>query len=57
MDLIWTDRNNITIEKLKILFFFFLPFLVLMKIFISQAKKKEKKKPNCPNSRAVSHLL
>lgn len=47
MDWIWTDRNNITIEKLKILFLL-LPFLVLMKIFISQAKKKGKEKTKLP---------
>lgn len=43
MDWIWTDRNDITIEKLKILSFFFALF-VLIKIFISQAKKKGKEK-------------
>lgn len=46
MDWIWTDRNNITIEKLKILFFFFCPFW--FDFYFPSKKKKRKEKTKLP---------
>lgn len=47
MDWIWTDRNNITIEKLKILFFFFALF-GFNEDFYFPSKKKGKEKTKLP---------